>query len=320
MTKEPDYQQADKKDRAREYKIIDAILNDLPDNEIALKFNNIEKVRTVHDLSEIVNKFACNEKIFQAILLDFLDSHIMQICPIKNYTNDFDMTFVYILPGTFFMGSPENETGRSIDEIQHLVELTQGFYLQTTEVTQGQWKSVMGNIPSYFKTCGEDCPVENVTWGDAQRFIRELNLYENSNRYRLPTEAQWEYAARAASTTAFANGDIIETACNIDTNLSKMAWYCGNSNSKTHPVAQKQPNAWGLFDMHGNVWEWCSDWYGKYFAKSVTDPVGPSSGSFRVLRGGGWGYDARSCRSANRHYNSHGSRYYSIGLRLMRTP
>jgi formylglycine-generating enzyme required for sulfatase activity len=194
--------------------------------------------------------------------------------PQETWTNDFGMTFVLIQPGTFVMGSPEGETGRDSDEVQHNVTLTQKYYLQTTEVTQGQWKAVMGSNPSYFSSCGDDCPVEQVSWEDAQAFIEKLNLHENANRYSLPTEAQWEYAARAGSTTALANGNLVETNCSLDTNLNAMGWYCGNGDDKTHPVAQKQPNSWGLYDMHGNVWEWCQDWYGSYPDISVTDPGG----------------------------------------------
>ena len=123
-------------------------------------------------------------------------------------------------------------------------------------------------------TCGDDCPVEKVSWKDAQEFIEKLNQHENENRYSLPTEAQWEYAARAGSTTALANGNLVKTVCGLDTKLSEMGWYCGNADSKTHPVAQKQPNAWGIYDMHGNVWEWCQDWKDSYPTTSVTDPGG----------------------------------------------
>ncbi|KPA18066.1 serine/threonine protein kinase, partial [Candidatus Magnetomorum sp. HK-1] len=228
--------------------------------------------------------------------------------------------FVLIQPGTFVMGSPEGETGRSSDEVQHNVTLTQKYYLQTTEVTQGQWKAVMGSNPSYFSSCGDECPVEKVSWEDVQEFIEKLNLHENANRYKLPTEAQWEYAARSGSTTALANGNLVETNCSMDTNLNAMGWYCGNADNKTHQVAQKQANAWGLFDMHGNVWEWCSDWLGGYSDISVTDPGGASSGSTRVLRGGSWYDGAQYCRSANRSYSSPGTRSHSIGLRLSRTP
>ncbi|MBC8393272.1 MAG: formylglycine-generating enzyme family protein [Deltaproteobacteria bacterium] len=228
------------------------------------------------------------------------------------------MEFVYIQPGTFIMGSPTNEPGRDNDEKQHRVNLTKGFYMQTTEVTQGQWKEVMGSNPSHFKNCGVDCPIEKVSWSDVQQFINKLNQREGSGTYRLPTEAEWEYAARAGSKTAFANGDISGTVCGYDSNLDAMGWYCGNANNKTHPVAQKQPNAWGLYDMHGNVWEWCQDWFGAYPSGSVTDPTGPSGGSFRVLRGGSWDHDARCCRSAFRGRGNPGRRDDYLGFRLLR--
>ena len=219
-------------------------------------------------------------------------------------TNSLGMDFVYIEPGTFMMGSPADEPDRGSDETQHQVTLSKGFYIQITEVTQGQWTAVMGSNPSHFKNCGDDCPVESVSWDDTQSFITALNAL-GEGTYRLPTEAQWEYACRAGSTRAFANGGITAYQemydCNNDPNLSAMGWYCYNSDNKTHPVAQKQANAWGLYDMHGNVWEWCQDWYGTYPSGSVTDPVGPTSGSYRVIRGGGWTGSARYCRSANRH-------------------
>ena len=133
--------------------------------------------------------------------------------------------------------------------------------MQTTEVTQGQWRSVMGSNPSDFANCGNNCPVENVSWDDIQSFITAMNQ-RGDGTYRLPTEAEWEYAARAGSTSAFANGGISVTDCSYDPNLDAMGWYCGNASSTTHSVGGKQPNAWGLYDMHGNVWEWCQDWYG----------------------------------------------------------
>ena len=193
--------------------------------------------------------------------------------------------------------------------------------MQTTEVTQGQWKSVMGSNPSRFINCGDDCPVENISLEDAQKFIERLNLNENTNQYRLPTEAQWEYAARAGSTTALANGHLSVTSCHLlDTNLNAMGWYCGNSGWKTHQVAQKQINAWGLYDMHGNVEELCSDWYdgSTYPDKPVTDPMGPSEGIWRVSRGGNyWSQSAQYCRSAERSY--FGNSNSTNGLRLSRT-
>jgi len=204
------------------------------------------------------------------------------------FANSLGMSFVPVQPGTFTMGSPSSEGERNSDETQHTVTLTKGFCMQTTEVTQGQWKAVMGSNPSYFSACGDNCPVETVSWYDVQDFISRLNE-KGEGTYRLPTEAEWEYAARAGSTTAFANGGISGVnylICNNDPNLSAMGWYCDNSG--THSVAQKQATAWGLYDMHGNVWEWCQDWYGDYRTGAVTDPSGPGTGSDRVIRGGGW--------------------------------
>jgi formylglycine-generating enzyme required for sulfatase activity len=236
----------------------------------------------------------------------------------KSFTNYFGMKFVNIPPGTFMMGSPLTESGRDNDEKQHSVALTEGFYIQTTEVTQGQWKAVMGNNPSFFKNCGDDCPVEQVSWNDAQELILKLNQMEGSDRYRLPTEAEWEYACRAGSKTAVANGGISELECGHDSNLDAMGWYCGNARKKTHPVAQKNPNAWGLYDMHGNVFEWCQDRYGDYYSISVTDPTGPMGGLYRVYRGGGWNFGARLCRSADRLKFTPDYKSRVLGFRLLR--
>ena len=239
----------------------------------------------------------------------------------KKITNSLGMEFVYIKPGTFIMGSPLTEPKRRDNEQQHKVTLTRGFYMQTTEVTQGQWKAIMGNNPSHFGNCGDDCPVEKVSWNDVQAFIRKLNRKEGTNRYRLPTEAEWEYAARAGSTTAFANGRISERLCGYDANLDAMGWYCGNSNERTHRTAGKKPNIWGLYDMHGNVMEICQDWYGEYPSSSVTDPTGPSSGRDRVLRGGSWNYFIRHCRSADRiGLIGPGGRGNYVGFRLALSP
>jgi len=238
----------------------------------------------------------------------------------KKITNSLGMEFVYIPPGTFMMGSPSGEKGRLKDEKQHRVTLTKGFYMQTTEVTQGQWRAVMGSNPSHFKSCGDDCPIEKVSWNDVQKFIQKLNQREDSGAYRLPTEAEWEYTCRAGSTTAFANGGISELHCGYDSNLSAMGWYCGNSNKKTHSVARKNPNTWGLYDMHGNVFEWCQDWYGNYPSSSVTDPTGPSGGLNRVMRGGSWNGGAMYCHSANRLDANPGNRIYYVGFRLLRNP
>ena len=163
----------------------------------------------------------------------------------------------------------------------------------------------MGTNPSEFSGCGR-CPVETVSWDDAQAFIRQLNARGGGAAYRLPTEAEWENAARAGTV-----GDRYGTP-------DAIAWYRANSGFRTHPVAQKMPNAWGLHDMLGNVWEWVEDWYGEYPGGAVTDPEGPSTGSYRVIRGGGWQAYAVYCRAANRSGNWPGSRSIRIGLRLLR--
>ncbi|MGE0086833.1 MAG: formylglycine-generating enzyme family protein [Desulfococcaceae bacterium] len=231
--------------------------------------------------------------------------------PEKEFTNSLGMKFVYIPPGTFMMGSPEDEPERSENEILHKVTLTKGFYMQITQVTQKQWKAVMGNNPSYFKNC-DDCPVEQVSWDDVQEFMKKLNGIEKKELYHLPTEAQWEYACRAGSDKPYCFGDSVEK-------LKKYAWHSENSGRKTHSVAQLASNAWGLYDMHGNVWEWCQDWYGPYSSAAATDPVGAASGPLRVYRGGRWGFPALCCRSAYRSGGHPAYRSDGLGFRVQRS-
>ena len=226
---------------------------------------------------------------------------------------------VYIQPGTFMTGSPSNEPKRDSDERQHRVTITNGFYMGATEVTQGQWKAVMGNNPSNFK--GDNRPVEKVSWNDCRKFIRKLNRQEGTDKYRLPTETEWEYACRAGTTAPFYTGNCISTdQANYNGNYPMPGCSEGRYRKKTIDVASFSPNAWGLYDMHGNVWEWCEDWKGDYPSGHVADPEGPSSGSYRVFRGGSWHYGARVCRSANRYFNAPGFRYFALGFRLARTP
>ena len=224
-------------------------------------------------------------------------------------TNSPDMEFVWIPAGGFLMGSPSHEEGRDSDERQHEVRISQGFWMGKYEVTQGEWESVMGSNPSFFNECGSRCPVEAVSWNDVQEFIRRLNERGSGSGYvyRLPTEAEWEYAARFRTTGA-RHGE-----------LDDVAWYSGNSGGSTHQVGQKRGNAWGLFDMLGNVWEWTGDWYGQYPAGKVTDSGGPSTGSGRVLRGGSWNSSARSVRFAYRTDYSPGNLGGYLGFRLVRT-
>jgi len=219
------------------------------------------------------------------------------------------MEFKVLPAGTFSMGSPAEEQGRDDDEVLHSVELS-AFAMMTTEVTQAQWKAVMGENPSEFK--GADRPVEQVSWEDVQAFIQKLNKRDPGKGYRLPTEAEWEYACRAGSTGRWCFGE-------DESRLTDYAWYEANAGGTTHPVGQKQANAWGLYDMHGNVWEWCQDWDGDYPSGSVTNPTGASSGSSRVYRGGGWNYAAGGCRSAIRSSYDPSYRHFNLGFRLART-
>jgi formylglycine-generating enzyme required for sulfatase activity len=217
------------------------------------------------------------------------------------------MTFVTLPAGSFQMGST---TGDEDEKPVHKVTLS-SFALMTTEVTQVQWRAVMGDNPSYFK--GDDLPVENVSWNDVQDFLRKLNQRDPGKGYRLPTEAEWEYACRAGSTARWCFGD-------NESQLGDYAWYIANADGRTHPVGRKRANAWGLFDMHGNVWEWCQDWYGNYPSGDLTNPAGPTSGTYRVIRGGTWYSYSSSARCASRNTVTPPARYYAIGFRCARTP
>ncbi|NCC53558.1 MAG: formylglycine-generating enzyme family protein [Spartobacteria bacterium] len=225
---------------------------------------------------------------------------------------------VYIEPGTFMMGSPKDEAKRDKDETQHRVKLTEGFWIGKYEVTQEQWQRVMGSNPSQFK--GTRNPVEQVSWEDSQEFIRKLNSRVTDGGFRLPTEAEWEYACRAGATTPFAFGDCLDTSdANYDGNYPMPGCSKGQYRKKTLSVGSLRANAWGFYDMHGNVWEWCQDWYGDYPSGNVTNPSGPGSGEDRVLRGGSWYSYAWHCRSADRSRYAPGSRDDTLGLRLART-
>ena len=225
---------------------------------------------------------------------------------------------VWIEPGTFTMGSPSNERGRRSDEgPQTQVTISRGFWLGKHEVTQGQYEAVMGTNPSRYKG-NLHRPVENVSWDDAVAYCEQLTLREQVAgrlpqgwEYRLPTEAQWEYACRAGTTTRFSFGD-------SDAELGQHAWY--NGYSGTHYVGGKLPNPWGLYDMHGNVYEWCADWKHTYPGGSVTDPTGPNTGSYRVYRGGCWDSFARFCRSANRDRDGPSFTHYGLGFRVALVP
>ena len=225
------------------------------------------------------------------------------------------LELVWIPPGEFLMGSPMTEKDRNDDERQHRVKLSKGFWLGKYEVTQEQWERVRGSNPSQFK--GSRNPAEKVSWNDCQDFIRELNGRVSGGSFRLPREAEWEYACRAGTSTPFCYGSRLDSSmANFDGNYPYGGAGKGEYRKATTPVGTFRPNAWGLYDMHGNVWEWCSDWYGAYPSGSATDPAGPGSGSNRVNRGGSWNISAGYCRSANRIWHSPGRRLDHLGLRL----
>jgi formylglycine-generating enzyme required for sulfatase activity len=217
-------------------------------------------------------------------------------------------TMKWIPAGTFTMGSPASEAGRSDNEVQHRVTLTRGYWLMDHEVTQGEWQSVMGSNPSEFTKCGAWCPVEQVSWADAVEFAKRVSARDGV-AYRLPTESEWEYAARGGQEAVYAGSS----------EVTSVGWIDGNSGSKTHPVCQKGRNGYGLCDMTGNVWEWTSDWYGAYPSGSVSDPTGASSGSYRVFRGGCWGNSAQLARVAFRYRRGPADRSGILGFRLART-
>ena len=220
-------------------------------------------------------------------------------------TNSIGMKLAYIPAGDFNMGSPPKEKGRQDDELLHKVEITRPFRIGTTEVTQAQWRTVMGSNPSNFT--GDDLPVEKVSWKNAVAFCKKLSETEGKT-YRLPTEAEWEYACRAGVSGPFAGTGQIDD----------MAWYDENSQEQSHTVATKTPNAWGLFDMHGNVSEWCSDYYNSdYPEANITNPIGPLEGKYRVIRGGSWGYFEPSCRCAARSSAPPSYQLKQTGLRIV---
>lgn len=223
----------------------------------------------------------------------------------------------WIPPGRFMMGSPKSEVGRHEDELQHYVQLTNGFWLADTPVTQELWQIVMGTHPSQFKAATD--PVNPVSWEDCQTFLQQLNQRIVTLDTRLPTEAEWEYACRAGTTTATwvgdPQGELEPWAARLDT----IAWYGVNAGRKPHEVAQKGANPWGLFDMLGNVWEWCADWFGPYDAGVTQDPRGPRRGVKRIMRGGSWHSPAFRMRAATRDASYPANRIDRIGFRLARS-
>jgi len=275
--------------------------------------------------------------IFMGFVLVFF--HAKQ-CPAQEiYTNKLGMQFVLIPAGNFIMGSPESEKGRQWNETQHKVIISKSFYIGETEVTQGQWNRLVSPNPSEFKQ-GNKYPVDSVSWDEAMQFISFLNKWEGTNRYRLPTEAEWEYACRAGSTTAFSRGPITlpDFSCNEpEPALVDTAWYCYNSglqnprrNFKPHPVKTRRPNKWGLYDMHGNVQEWVLDvckwrniWKSRVgvitdtYQDGIVDPLG-KKGNHRIIRGGGWYQHGKYQRAAYRSYYKPIAKRNSLGFRIVR--
>jgi formylglycine-generating enzyme required for sulfatase activity len=259
-------------------------------------------------------------KVLVLMLVVFAEH--LQSQPPKEITNSIGMKLVLTPKGTFMMGSPESEEARFEDETQHEVTISKDYYLGVHEVTQAQYEKVMGTKPSYFqgdeiKGSSTNNPVESVSWLDAVEFCKKLSDLPEEKAagrvYRLPTEAEWEYACRAGSKSAYSFGASSKS-------LGDYAWFGENSGRQTHPVGEKKANAWGLYDMHGNVWELCSDWYGEYPKGAVSDPSGPNEGSYRVIRGGGWNDEAADCRSANRARIVPSDRSINLGFRVALSP
>jgi uncharacterized protein (TIGR02996 family) len=254
---------------------------------------------------------------WQSRLVQLLAEGVRPCLPQRSVVlgDDVALTFSFIGPGTFLMGSPPSEAGRSDDETQHRVTLTKGFWLAVTPLTQAQWQAVLGSNPSHFK--GADRPVEQVSWDDCQEFCRKLGE-RTGKTFRLPTEAEWEYACRAGTTTPFHNGCTLSTEqANYDGNHIYGQGKKGVYRHQTTPVSSFPPNPWGLCDMHGNVWEWCADWYGPYAKRDFKDPEIINNGDARVLRGGSWDNSPRYCRSAYRRWGAPGLRRYHVGCRLV---
>jgi uncharacterized protein (TIGR02996 family) len=255
-------------------------------------------------------------------LQELLASGVRPWAPLR--TNSIGMQFALIRPGTFLMGSPDSEAERYSDEGPvHEVEITSPFYLGVHPVTQAQFKKVMGKGPSHFSGNPQH-PVEQVSWDDAVELCQRLSdMAEEKRRkrlYRLPTEAEWEHACRAGTTTPFAFGDSLSSAqANFDGARPYGAAPAGPFRQMTTKVGSFAPNAWGLFDLHGNVWEWCADWYDEnYYQQSPRqNPQGPQNGQSRVLRGGSWYSGGRNCRAARRLMRAPGYRYYFLGFRVV---
>ena len=230
------------------------------------------------------------------------------------------MEFVLVPPGDFLMGSPPAEPSREAQEVQHPVRISRAFYVGRYEVTQGQWQKVMGSNPSRFQKCGPDCPVERVNWHQIQTFVARLNERSSLPPLRLPTEAEWEYACRAGTTTPFSTGKNLTTAeANYDGGGPYPGYPPGEFRQTPVKVGTFPPNAFGLYDLHGNVWEWTEDWHCPYPTGPATDPRGAKCATiFKVIRGGSWYFGADSARCALRYTHRPQDLGFSLGFRLVR--
>lgn len=253
------------------------------------------------------------------------------------FENSIGMKFKLVRPGQFLMGSPSDEPGHEKDEKLHKVTITRPFLIASTEATQRQWLKIMNYNPSSKLNNCIDCPVDSVSWKEAMAFIKKLNKKESTRSYRLPTEAEWEFACRAGSKKAFHTGDITAQNCEYDKNLDKAGWYCGNSNRDKnnfrlvpHLPGLKQPNKNGLYDMHGNLMEWCFDstsWNSLFsttpsagmetYINNIKNPVG-KKGNKKILRGGSFVQSTTMARAANRFFYSPGVKRNFIGFRLVK--
>jgi len=292
---------------------------ELPPDLSKLSYKQATEVRAGADLKSQLKRLVdgldrlfTSRKVGKELNQKQVDDELKHENSPRKLKNSIGMEFIFIPSGSFTMGS---STGNEDEKPPHEVKISEFFYLQTTQVTQGQWKEVMEDNPSHFKDCGADCPVENVSWVDAQRFIQKLNENEGTDRQHLPTEAEWEYACRAGTTNVFSFGD-------DKRQLEEYVWFADNSQSKTHPSGTRKPNPWGLYDMHGNVYEWVEDDYHDNYKNAPDDGsswVDDPRGTLRVIRGGSWFNDSQYCRSANRYSISPNLRLNFIGFRLARS-
>ncbi len=259
--------------------------------------------------------------VLAAVAVAVFAAHLVAPGPADFYIEPVTgMVLVAVRPGSFMMGSVAEEPGRNDDEYLHRVTITHLFYVGQHEVTQTEWKRVMGSNPSYFTDC-ERCPVEQVDFLQVNDFLSRISAGNAAMGFRLPTEAEWEYVCRAGSSTPFNTGAQLTTAqANVDTRYGTAGSEDGAAYEKTLPAGKFPPNKWGLYDMHGNVWEWTNDWYGPYAPRLENDPRGPDAGQRKVIRGGSWRFDANSARCGLRYTHAPQDKGPGVGFRVVGEP